>query len=514
MHTRGTLDADRQHRLQDLPGWSWNPKAAQWEEGFSQLSHYVDHNGHARVPKSYTVDGYKLGQWVNQQRTFHAKGRLDADRERRLEELPGWTWKPIADKWEEGFSRLLEYVERHGDARVPGSYTVDGYRLGMWVIVQRHRRSGLDADREHRLQELPGWTWDRLADMWEEGFRRLQDYVERNGDARVPQSCTVDDYQLGTWVDTQRRRHSKGTLEADRERRLQQLPGWTWDSPAAQWEEGFSRLLDYIERHRDARVPRSYTVDGYRLGAWVSQQRIDNNKSMLDSDRQCRLQELPGWTWNPFADDWQEGFWRLQDYLERNGHAHVPKSYTVDGYKLGQWVGVQRDKHAKGTLDPDRRRRLENLTGWTWDPFADYWEEGLRRLQDYVERNGDARVPQRYTAGGYRLGAWIMTQRNRRSTLDTDRQRRLEKLPGWTWDARADRGRRPWAWEEGFRRLQEYVKHHGDARVPQRYTADGYRLGAWVSNQRQSHRKGTLDADRQHRLQQLPGWTWKACSST
>ena len=49
----------------------------------------------------------------------HAKGTLDADRQRRLQDLPGWTWDPYADKWEEGFRRLLDYVERHGHARVP-----------------------------------------------------------------------------------------------------------------------------------------------------------------------------------------------------------------------------------------------------------------------------------------------------------------------------------------------------------------------------------------------------------
>ena len=55
-------------------------------------------------------------------------------------------------------------------------------------------------------------------------------------------------------------------------------------------------------------------------------------------------QELPGWTWDPFADQWEEGFSRLLDYVERNGDARVPQSYTVDGYKLGQWVGMQRGK--------------------------------------------------------------------------------------------------------------------------------------------------------------------------
>ncbi len=40
-YAKGTLDADRQHRLQDLPGWTWDTKAAQWEDGFSRLRNYV-----------------------------------------------------------------------------------------------------------------------------------------------------------------------------------------------------------------------------------------------------------------------------------------------------------------------------------------------------------------------------------------------------------------------------------------------------------------------------------------
>jgi helicase associated protein len=167
----------------------------------------------------------------------------------------------------------------------------------------------------------------------------------------------------------------------------------------------------------------------------------------------------------------------------------IPRSYKADGYRLGQWVLVQRHKNTKGILDVDRQRRLQELPCWTWDTNADRWEEGLRRLVDYVERNGDARVPKSYTVDNYPRG---------------DRQRRLQKLPGWTWTPHADR------WEEGFRNLRRYVESHGDARVPLSYAVDGYKLGRWVNKQRANHAKGTLDADRQRRLQDLPGWTWKA----
>jgi hypothetical protein len=55
---------------------------------------------------------------------------------------------------------------------------------------------------------------------------------------------------------------------------------------------------------------------------------------------------------------------------------------------------------------------------------------------------------------------------------------------------------------------------HGHARVPFVYTVDGYKLGWWVNMQRSNYTEGHPDAERARRLQELPGWTWKAWSST
>ncbi len=64
-------------------------------------------------------------------------------------------------------------------------------------------------------------------------------------------------------------------------------------------------------------------------------------------------------------------------------------------------------------------------------------------------------------------------------------------------------------WEERFGELLDYVRNHGDARVPRSYTApDGGRLGAWVVEQRNRFARGMLDHDRSLRLEDLPGWTW------
>jgi superfamily II DNA or RNA helicase len=369
-YSNGTLAADRICRLQKLPGWAWDTHAEQWQEGFRRLVDYVERQGDARVPVSYTVDGYRLGQWVNMQRDRHSQASLDDERRARLEALPGWVWSHLDAQWEQGFGRLLAYVEAHGDARVPHSFKADGYDLGNWVSIQRGRyaKGTLDPDRRQRLEELPTWTWTATDynGAWEEGLRRLQKYIELHGDSLVPQSYVVDGYTLGSWATVQRHKHAKGTLDAERERRLDTLPGWFWDARAAEWEAGFRRLHEYARRHGDALVTQNHTVDGYKLGKWVNTQRVFRSKGRLDPERQRRLEALPGWTWDSRQAAWDKGFQHLQEYVKKNGHARVPQSYVIDGFRLGNWVNMQRSNFANGILDDDRRTRLQDLPGWSW----------------------------------------------------------------------------------------------------------------------------------------------------
>ena len=135
------------------------------------------------VPAKYTTpDGVRLGQWVNVQR--RTKEGFSSERRTRLEAINGWTWNRRDAGWEEAFTRLQQYVETEGHARVPfGHRTADGEKLGLWVSNQRLKKGRLPPERRQRLQALKGWLWNTREAAWEDGFGQLQRYVETEGHA-------------------------------------------------------------------------------------------------------------------------------------------------------------------------------------------------------------------------------------------------------------------------------------------------------------------------------------------
>ena len=187
----------------------------------------------------------------------------------------------------------------------------------------------------------------------------------------MPHNYRKGRYNLGSWVLNQRRNYSKEELDPERIERLEGMPGWTWDPQADDLEEAFAILEQFVDREGHARVPRRHEEAGHKLGMWVVHQRYNYSKGKLEPERVERLEAVPGWTWDPGADKWEEAFASLEQFVDREGHARVPHKYRHGGHNLGVWVGTQRKWYSKGKIEPDRVERLEAVPGWTWDALSD-----------------------------------------------------------------------------------------------------------------------------------------------
>jgi superfamily II DNA or RNA helicase len=369
-HREGTLSAERTSRLQALAGWHWAPHSEKWEGAFAVLKNFVAREGHARLPESHVEGSFNLGRWVAVQRSVcnSRTRKLSAERVQRLEALRGWTWDPFDAAWEEGFDHLMRFVQRESHSRVTRFHVEDGFPLGHWVSAQRvARRRGRDQpELEARLGALPGWSWDVKSDTWEDYFRHLREFSESVGHARPVLDHIENGRRLGRWVSSQRNARKRGNLDTTLAERLESLPGWTWDPAKSFWEEAYAALTRFVAREGHARVPSSHVEDGLKLGSWIGAQRVAHRRSKLDRGRSERLDALPGWHWEVRAERWEDGFVRLQRFVEQRGHARIPATMMEDGFKLGQWVSLQRTARRLNRLSSEQINRLEAVPGWVW----------------------------------------------------------------------------------------------------------------------------------------------------
>ena len=178
----------------------------------------------------------------------------------------------------------------------------------------------------------------------------------------------------------------------------------------------------------------------------------------------------------------------------------VPSNYvTPDGVLLGKWIARQRytwqnPEHSSARVTPERKAQLDEL-GMVWEKY-DPWQERYELAKKYQEEHGDLNVPLNYKSeDGIWLGSWLYRQRQYLRTGDPrladDHRKELEALlksekPSKQHPARRrSENLREQNWENNFDAAKQYFEEHGNLLVPSNYvSADGFRLGVWMSNLR------------------------------
>lgn len=151
------------------------------------------------------------------------------------------------------------------------------------------------------------------------------------------------------------------------------------------------------------------------------------------------MESFPGWSWNANEGKWDRGKHFLLQFIERERHSRAKHSHMEEGFALGQWLQMHRQKYNKGELSQEKITFFESLPEWSWTVKTDRWTEAFHLLQEYAKREGHARVPISHTEQTTKLGIWVRTQRYSYSkqtygkNLPPDKIKLLESVPGWTW---------------------------------------------------------------------------------
>jgi hypothetical protein len=326
-----------------------------WDEWYGRLIKFKEIEGHCRVNDNYVDGTYRLGKWVQKQRT--KKNTLDDIHLKKLDDI-GFIWDARLDNWQEGFDALIEYKNEYGDCLVPALYKVDNFYLGRWVSNQRTRKN-ITAENRIALLNAIGFVWDVLNANWLTNFKALVKYVDREGSCNISSKYCDNNLKLGLWVSHQRKNKEQLTIEQIDD--LNSLH-FIWDPLSEKWEQGFRALSKFNKREEHCVVPDQWVEDDFNLGTWVGVQRTRFNSGILSSLRKDHLDKL-GFIWNVKSSQWEQKYQLLVKFKDSQGHCNVPQKYQVDNVQLGSWVSTQRANKFK--LSGEQISRLNQL-GFAW----------------------------------------------------------------------------------------------------------------------------------------------------
>lgn len=517
----GTLGEDRIKKLEAI-GMVWDSiKDLSWQRYYNAAKEYFNTHGDLNIIKDHvTKDGLKLGEWICRFRMFKNSGiyavSLTEERIKMLEEI-GMIWDKHDWLWERNFAAAREYYEKNGDLKVPRDYiTQNGLRLWNWLQqLKTNRRTcrgkQLTQEQVDRLTSI-GMVWDTKSDRtWDHGYQKLLVYYRQNGDINVPATFkTSDGFRLGDWLSNRREKFER--LSKEKKEKLNAL-GMVWlkDDP---WEVRYALAKEYYEKNGNLKVPLDYKPQGIWLNKWLNEQKqiyrgCRKNKSL--TDEQIRSLEEIGIIWGNETEIKNETVWECQfegakRFYEKYGHLTVPNTYRgTNGKKLSVWIINQRKNRKLGRLTKEQIERL-NAIGMVWK-IEDPWEIGFKHAEQYYKNFGDLSVSTNYVCDdGYRLGTWIVNQRNNYNNpskyhkVTEEQAQRLENI-GIKW-------KRDNPWEKSFGIANRYYKQHGNLTVSRDLRIDGLKLYDWIIDQRKKYRKGQLSADRIKKLNSI-GMDWK-----
>ena len=420
----------------------------------------------------------------------------------------------LTASWDLMYEAARAYWEENGDLNVPKRYvTGEGYSLGAWLDTQRRVRSGktggiLTPAQIAKLDAL-GMRWKNKSDLaWEKYYSAAKEYSEEHGDLRVKiDYVDRNGVTLGSWIANMRSQRKSGIrghyLTDERIEALDAL-GMTWDVPDYIFETNYAAAVTYHRQHGDLDVPSKYVDEnGVRLGSWIAAMRQRKRLGRLAySPEQIERLNALGMRWtNQNTARWENGFEHAGEYFSAKRTLLVPPSYVCpDGFKLGDWVSNQREKYRAGTLDEERRTRLEEI-GMRWE-LPDSWERRYELAKMYSEENGNLNVPHDYIAEGVWLGKWLDEQRmirdgKRKGKMLTQEQ--IDKLDaiGMIWTNRVDA-----AWDETLEEAKAILAESGDIPADVLSTR-GYQLRRWLIENKRKAAKGKLSPERAKRINAL-----------
>jgi hypothetical protein len=178
---------------------------------------------------------------------------------------------------------------------------------------------------------------------------------------------------------------------------------------------------------------------------------------------------------------WNRNFDLLIDFMTENGHCYFEENQKYNGLNLGKWVREQRKLFKSSTLEPYRRKKLDDIkikdsayilfsrfdTSSFLDRDESHYPNGmLEEIKNVISQN----------AGAYELD----------SPIENDFVDSYINYNCWLWSNQDA------SWIRYYKELKKFYSANYHCFVPSGFVSNDLKLGNWVLRIRQDYTKGLV----------------------
>ncbi|AYV79564.1 MAG: superfamily II helicase, partial [Faunusvirus sp.] len=359
------LSSDKLKLLESLPLWKWDRHDDEFNENIDNLNNWVIQNNKMPSKRSNDELERKMGIWCATRRKDKKINRLNDDKIKLLENIPGWYWEKI-DPFNENYNKLKELIISNNKLPSDKSNNPIEKQLYYWCGDRRSdkKNNKLDSDKILQLEALTGWYWEKL-DQFDDGYDNLKKWITVNNKIPSQKSDDPTEKQLGYWCCSRRQDKKYNNLSDNKIKLLENLPNWYWEKIDL-FNDNYNNLKKWLNINNKFPTSNSDDAIEKQLGVWCAAKKSDKKKNKLADDKIKLLELLPGWCWEK-----QNTFNIIYDDLKKwiAIHDKIPSAKSLNAIEkhLGSWCQNRRTDKKNNKLSNNNIQQLEKLTNWYWD---------------------------------------------------------------------------------------------------------------------------------------------------
>lgn len=270
-------------------------------------------------------------------------------------------YEQLNTNWDKMYNELKMFVTEH--KRMPKHS--ENAVLDEWCNTQKKKRKeGMLSEEKQNLLDDIGFVWNKFDHAWEQGFKGLKEFFEKNKREPVAEGSNTskpkEEAAAAKWLGYQRDAYRKGVLSKEKIERLKPYVK-SWDLANDKiWEEQFEKFKNFVLKNQ--KFPMDQGDEQY-IYRWVNKQKTIFEAGKLKQEYVDRLDGVyKDWSLTGKERLWKAQYALLEKFLEEFKKTPFVHSEDQQEVRTAIWFANQRKLYARSSLNSWQMEMLQQLT--------------------------------------------------------------------------------------------------------------------------------------------------------